>query len=510
MVTSSIERACCVCGKETKNKCSKCKIARYCCREHQKTDFKSHKKVCFPPLYDEDVDKLTLAVLKKSLGSDDVVAAVREFLPCTRCLKSAVDSTKCLVPHPRHLACECGGMFFGGEMRSNFRCMACTRPFSHVTSLNSKEMTIQGQQWCFEGTHSIASLPSLDERRVLLNTVSLQSGPDLQEKIDNLPSDVETLTITSSTFYDDSDLIVFDKKLPKLQKLQLIDIKFSKVKLTPETTPQIRFLRLQNVSDSCDMEIVLPHLRKVTVHFWSGPPSVIQTMLDTATLLESFDSYKLWSNDHLRFASAALTSIDLHRSDSLSSLSIWAPQLTYLGLQACYSLDKIEFPSTNLLAVLQPPFICESPLVVNTANANIGRNACRALREHPRSIPAMTKHDGMPTEGIFAFMHFMHGGGGGDWWDENDDRGNWWYEDDYDEDDEDDDDWDEDEDESEEESEEEDEEELSESTCGDGEEMSENKSEEDHEDWETTDDEGAEGNEESTNDDRERMAKAVR
>lgn len=148
--------------------------------------------------------------------------------------------------------------------------------------------------------------------------------------------------------------------------------------LTEATTPQLRSLQLQNVPESCDLVIRCPELRDVSLHYWRADekPHVVADMLAAATKLETFDSYKLWSNGALRFASNELTSIDLHRTDSLQALSIWAPKLTHLGLQACYSLDKLEFLTEHPLAAQLPAgFACAAPLRVVTENANLGPEA---------------------------------------------------------------------------------------------------------------------------------------
>lgn len=39
---------CAICKTETKNSCSNCKQVFYCCVEHQKQDWKNHKKNCHP------------------------------------------------------------------------------------------------------------------------------------------------------------------------------------------------------------------------------------------------------------------------------------------------------------------------------------------------------------------------------------------------------------------------------------------------------------------------------
>ena len=162
---------------------------------------------------------------------------------------------------------------------------------------------------------------------------------------------------------------------------------------------------------------IFQYIFQVEVHYWSGNESSIREMLATATKLESFNSYKLRSNQHLDFASPELTSIDLHRSDTLSSVSIWAPKLIHLGLQACYNLQNIEFLDSHPLSSKLPTsFACRAPLVVNTANALLSFRAKRALHDHPRAVPAAQRHPGLATESTFAQMHDMADGDDYDWY----------------------------------------------------------------------------------------------
>ena len=44
---SHIFEKCIVCDTNTKMKCSNCHKTRYCCKEHQKFDWKRHKKYCY-------------------------------------------------------------------------------------------------------------------------------------------------------------------------------------------------------------------------------------------------------------------------------------------------------------------------------------------------------------------------------------------------------------------------------------------------------------------------------
>ena len=147
--------------------------------------------------------------------------------------------------------------------------------------------------------------------------------------------------------YDSSRDFRLCKALPRLESLQLVDVPFKEVRLTQALTPNVKNLRMQNIGDECDLEVVLPKLRDVTIHFYrpdsglddDGGSPVIDAMLAAATKLRTFDSYKLWLGS-LSFASNSLKSIDLHRSDSLGRLKIWAPNLESLGLQACYRLER--------------------------------------------------------------------------------------------------------------------------------------------------------------------------
>nr|CAI5824243.1 unnamed protein product [Callosobruchus analis] len=47
-MAETIVSHCAVCQKEATQKCGSCHGVYYCCREHQKADWKNHKKVCRP------------------------------------------------------------------------------------------------------------------------------------------------------------------------------------------------------------------------------------------------------------------------------------------------------------------------------------------------------------------------------------------------------------------------------------------------------------------------------
>ncbi|KAL3910398.1 MAG: hypothetical protein SGPRY_009072 [Prymnesium sp.] len=393
---------------------------------------------------------------------EDAASHICNFLKCTRCGQPCKPGTRCRVPHPAHLCQEIGGMLGPEGMQNSYGCRGCWSRYTVFSPLDEEEgdPVIEGPAYCFEGEHTIQPLPDDDHRRVLSDAVSLVESPNLQAEIDAIPSDTRTLTITSRGVYDDTRSFVLAKALPALEMLQLVDVSWSTITLTPELTPNITSLRLQSVPEDCDLEIDLPKLQVVTIHFWHGVETPIYRMLDVATELEAFDSYKLWV-DSLAFASNKLHTIDLHRSDSLRSLSMWAPNLRHLGLQACYGLDRLHFLKTHPLAALLPADHVTPTLEVNTVNASLSASATRALNAHPKVKQATSSHSGMPTESIFANMGMMDGMmagfmadvfGGDEEDDEEDDEDD---EDDYEDEDEDDKDDKDDKDEDEEEEEEE-------------------------------------------------------
>ena len=393
-------------------------------------------------------------VLSEALGAD-AAGHVSSMLICERCREPCEPGTQCRVPHPVHLRQEQGMMCGPDGMRRNVGCGACRRSFVICTNPMAEdggEERIEGPEWCFAGAHTTKPLPAHDQRRVFANTVCLVASARLQAQIDAIPADTRTLTISSADFYDESMTFTLERELLELEEVQLIDVCFEKIVLDATLTPSVRSLKMQNVPEDCDLTLQLPELRYWSIHYWRGDGEVIQACLNAATRLEEFDSYKLWSNHELAFASNDLVEIDVHRADVLGALTIWAPNLRHLCLQACYGLDDIEFLSEHPLAAQLPPGHRSPKLEVNTENANIGPRATRALRERGCKLRAAGGRGAMnPLEAMFANMRGPMGGmggmggmgadddDGGD--DDGDDDG-----DDYDDDDEEDEDDDEDDD----------------------------------------------------------------
>jgi len=140
------------------------------------------------------------------------------------------------------------------------------------------------------------------------------------------------------------------------------------------------------VDEVPDFVMDCPQLREPSIYYWDGRDwEWINNLLRTATMLEKFDSYKLSAMGTLTFGSNALRSIRPHRAANLSELTLWAPRLETLDLQAVHGLDRIEFVENPALrAQLPAGFTCFEPLVVSVINGETGKVARENLLKHLR------------------------------------------------------------------------------------------------------------------------------
>ena len=409
------QRVCAVCAEVAYNKCLRCQSEWYCTREHQKVAYQAHKKACRSLAASrratEDI------IDQASRGKKDINTSIRAFLQCTRCLDSCSAKGHCRVPHPPHLQQDVGSLFGGGNIERGYHCLACGSKYWVTTSsaAPNKQTVVSGPSFCFDGKHSAGPMSVDDDRRVFPHALSFVVSPRLQAQLDLLPTtrpDLETLTIARRGYYEQGaiQLRLNPVSLPRLVSLQLIDVAFKELVLTEATTPCLESLRLQNINDSCDVTVVLPRLREVTTHYIAGPSSWVQGMLSAAIVLESFDSYKLvgFGCAVLTFASTELRSIDIHRSDCLQGISIWAPRLESLALRACYAMRNIDFPETHALATHLPADFKATSFDINIVNAKLDRDTLRALKRNPRARRPPHAHSGF-FEGLFSKMHGMGG-----------------------------------------------------------------------------------------------------
>jgi len=280
-------------------------------------------------------------------------------------------------------------------------CAACSKQFVKTTpsfSTPKSQAVIQpaSAEWCYHGYHTIKEIPKSDERRIRDDILVLSAKlghEDLQAKINDIPKDlpnVRILTIQSGGSYDEDIRPRLTVKMPKLEKLQLVDVAFAEITLTPELTPLLETVELQNVPEDCQLDIVLPELKDFSMHYY-GPADDeddewIHAMLQAATKLVSFDSYKLIVGPHLYFASNDLESIRLHRAEFLSDLTVYAPRLQSLNLQACYGFDgnlRILDRHAQLSKDL-PRNFQQTKFEVVTTNSCLSNSAQATLESHPR------------------------------------------------------------------------------------------------------------------------------
>ncbi|KAL7440620.1 hypothetical protein ACHAXM_007383 [Skeletonema potamos] len=382
---TTLSKPCVTCCKDATKSCTRCKRAAYCDTNCQKSDWREHKKICFSP------------------GAT-----------CTRCLEVIDDSnlSQCTVPHPVHASEDLGSTMGGGNNTWNFSCEACGERYhksSPVFDVAAAPIT-RGPKFCYSGVHTIKPLPVSDKRRISNDILVIDCGPNIQQEIDSIPKtmpNVRVLTIRRTGFYDEDNNPTLDVAMPKLKTLKLIDCCFSKVNLNNQLTPLVEELFMQNIPDECEVTVQLPHLKEMTLHYYSGEDGTwINDMLATATKLERFDSYKLrsFNTPELHFAGNDLRYIRLHRAECLESLSVYAPKLEELSLQACYGLR-------GYLTILEthPNFTrpqgAPSTIFVNGTNACLSPSILRTLQNNPRVRFDDDGHSSNPCEGMFAGMY---------------------------------------------------------------------------------------------------------
>ena len=181
-----------------------------------------------------------------------------------------------------------------------------------------------------------------------------------------------------------------------------------KLHLTADLVPKLANLELRNIPENCKFHVIVPTLKNIWIHHYGGAHihGKINDMLAAATELETFETYKLWVHQELRFAGNHLKKIDLHRSDGMPGISFWAPNLEKLRLQGCFQIRNIEILKSHPLAEKLPKGHELTTFRVNTLNANIGRRAMKALKKSGRCFfeendPA----DAPPTEAHFQWQH---------------------------------------------------------------------------------------------------------
>ncbi|CAJ1960630.1 unnamed protein product [Cylindrotheca closterium] len=412
-------KACVICAKSSNHVCGKCKVMNYCSRDCQKQHWKLHKKTCGKPVF---VDR-PLEVGDK----------------CTRCLETVEDDGHgnpvlmgCRVPHPEHLQQNCGSCYGGGGMQLSLMCQACNYSYRRTGSGDapiSETRITQGPKWCFEGSHTLLPAERLGDRRVKKDLVVITANEDMQEEIDALDGNEEitVLRICSDGLYTEEYAPSLNIKLPNLIEFQLEDVSMDQIVLTPDLTPKVKIISMQNPTQCEDPDFVIEcsELKRFSCHYWGpGNSDWVNTMLAHATKLESFDSYKL-RVDYLMFASNKLDNIRLHRAECLEYLELYAPRLTMLNVQAAYDLDVIKFVDTHpvLSKKLPKNFRFNRELEVNTVNACLGGEARHAIEHHPRFYGGLDDDDsddgfggfgggGNPMASMEAMFHQFHSGGG--------------------------------------------------------------------------------------------------
>lgn len=381
-----------MCGMSATLSCSSCRSynirTKYCSQSCQRADWKEHKQVCGV--------KNPKAVAHESVAAAGLSGGWASKLTkpgekCTRCLGDRNDGL-CRVPHPVMERDFTGSTYSSEAFEEGFFCRACEQTYTVETTRQGGKKHKSGPRYCYEGEHTTVPLAKGDARRVQPRSVYLTESSNLQRQIMDIPEDTFNLFITREDGgFNHEGKWVFERKLPNLRELRLENVKFSRLVLNSELTPELRKLKVVNLGDTCDIRVQCPKLKDIGVHYLSpdeGGRDVeqINEMLRHATKLVRFDSYKLWVTRPLEFASNHLESIYVHRSDNVVGLRIWAPNLKVLTLQANYGLEFIKFLEDHPLKASLPEGHVPPMLEVSTPNCILTPAAKRDLEAHPTAV----------------------------------------------------------------------------------------------------------------------------
>jgi len=313
------------------------------------------------------------------------------------------------VPHPEHLQMQMMAVSCQDGFKCMMVCTACNADYWRMNTLSStnnqafEEMPImEGKKWCYSGYHTIKALPEDEQRRVFKNdVVILNMGPTLQDKIEALHGNENVRIIKLMGggrigAYSEDPVSFADILLPNLEEFHCDGVNLGRLTLTKDLTPNLQVLSMENptMSDDPQFTIECPTLKAVSINYCSsGHFGWLLQLLETATELEEFSSYKLSFVGYLKFASNQLRSITIHRADCLSALHLWAPKLELLDVQSCYDLFDIHFLSRHPLLgqQLSPQFQHGMPLVVRAGNTSLGKRTIEEISNHPRVSEATAK-----------------------------------------------------------------------------------------------------------------------
>lgn len=229
--------------------------------------------------------------------------------------------------------------------------------------------------------------PAAEKRKV--EALWLRAGPDLQAQIDSIPStmpNVEKLAIHAFDECDERPKLAVS--MPKLRELEIENVDFQSIKLTPGLTPNLKDLWIQGIPDDCELTVKLPSLLRVNIAYY-GPSEKddwIHEMLTTATKLKFFQSVKLHV-EGLLMTSNNLQEIIIHRNDLLCDLVIYAPRLLCLSLSSCDMMD-------GRIVILDSYPGLKAPLKTTRFDFTAA-NTClsRAIRGYLKFNPRVIKED---------------------------------------------------------------------------------------------------------------------
>jgi len=139
--------------------------------------------------------------------------------------------------------------------------------------------------------------------------------------------------------------------LPQLKNFDLRCQGFKAIHFTKENTPMIESISVDQPNGKRLEYFLLdnlPHLKSLNLEFVTIVNSTkFGKSVSSCPNLESIHCYKLWGLGVTGIRPITLVlpkceTLDFYRSDDLDRLKIWAPKLSSLNFQACYSISSVE------------------------------------------------------------------------------------------------------------------------------------------------------------------------
>lgn len=178
--------------------------------------------------------------------------------------------------------------------------------------------------------------------------------------------------LDASIFLDTSAI-----RFPKLKKFSIKCHTIKSVYFTGDCFPVLEELNIEEpfAANQETFHLDLPNLQHVFCRsFDVVDMSDFGPSLSRCPKLKTFRSYKLWGLKKPTLVLPNLIALDIHRSDDLKGLKIWAPKVKTLNLRGCFKISEVDLLTEKPAGFSGPEYDFDgepSEFEVNCANTDI-------------------------------------------------------------------------------------------------------------------------------------------